>query len=150
MTKQVDTSLAGRTHQAWCPDRRIYRVSCLAAYSLRSRRSSLVSSPSCSRCPVVTANDSYRGGRMMRSRLAFLGFVLALVASASAQDINIQVELAAPLGTDVSHKGDAISARVISPAALRGDVLLGKINESRTGNKLTGTATLSFSFDTLR
>ena len=60
------------------------------------------------------------------------------------------MQLAAPLGTDVSHKGDAISAQVISPAALQGDVLVGKINESSSGNKLTGTATLSFSFDTLR
>ena len=87
---------------------------------------------------------------MMRSRLAFLGFVLALVASASAQDINIQVELAAPLGTDVSRKGDAISARVISPSALQGDSVEGKVNESRSGNKFTGTAVLSFSFDMLR
>src|ERR1017187_6173827 len=87
---------------------------------------------------------------MVRSRLALLGFALILGVSASAQDISIQVVLAAPLGTDVSHKGDAISAQVISPSALQGDTLLGKINDSRAGNKFTGTAVLSFSFDTLR
>lgn len=87
---------------------------------------------------------------MVRSRLAGFGFALLLVGYASAQDINIQVELGAPLGTDVSHKGDAISARVISPSALQGDSVEGKVNESRSGNKLTGTAVLSFSFDTLR
>ena len=87
---------------------------------------------------------------MVRSPLALLGFALILGVSASAQDISIQVVLAAPLGTDVSHKGDAISAQVISPSALQGDTLLGKINDSRAGNKFTGTAVLSFSFDTLR
>ena len=85
----------------------------------------------------------------MRVREVCLGFALVLAGSALAQEIEIQAELTAPLGTDVSRKGDSITARVVSPPALQGDFLNGRVNESKPGGKLTGRAVLSFSFDTL-
>ncbi len=86
----------------------------------------------------------------MRRNLAFLGFVLMLAGFVLAQDIDIQVQLTSPLDTQVSRKGDAVSAQVISPAALQGDIVQGKVNDSRSGNKFGGKAVLSFSFDTLK
>jgi OmpA-OmpF porin, OOP family len=75
---------------------------------------------------------------------------LLLPAAAVAQDIEIQVELMNRIGTDVSHKGDFISGRVLSPPQLQGDMVDGKIADSRSGAKLGGKAVLSLSFDTLR
>jgi outer membrane protein OmpA-like peptidoglycan-associated protein len=79
-----------------------------------------------------------------------LGLALLVGGAALAQDIDIQAELTAPLGTDISRKGDAVSARVITPLALQGDIVEGKVKESKSGNKLTGQSVLRFSFDTLR
>ena len=73
----------------------------------------------------------------------FAGFI-------QAQTIEIQVELMNQIGTDTSRKGDLISARVVSPAQLQGDVVEGKITESKSGAKLGGQSAFSFSFDTLR
>ena len=54
------------------------------------------------------------------------------------------------IGTDTSRKGDMISGRVVAPAQLQGDVVEGKITESKSGAKLGGQSAFSFSFDTLR
>lgn len=86
----------------------------------------------------------------MRLHGTCLGFALLLGGAALAQDIDIQAELTAPLGTDISRKGDTVSARVLTPPALHGDIVEGKVRESKSGNKLTGQSVLSFSFDTLR
>ncbi len=86
----------------------------------------------------------------MRLHGTCLGFALLLGGAALAQDIDIQAELTAPLGTDISRKGDTVSARVLTPPALQGDIVEGKVRESKSGNKLTGQSVLSFSFDTLR
>jgi outer membrane protein OmpA-like peptidoglycan-associated protein len=87
--------------------------------------------------------------RLQRTCLG-LGLALLVGGAALAQDIDIQAELTAPLGTDISRKGDAVSARVITPLALQGDIVEGKVKESKSGNKLTGQSVLRFSFDTLR
>ena len=79
-----------------------------------------------------------------------LGFVLVLAPLALAQEIEMRDELTAPLGTGISRKGDMVSARVSKPAIAQGDTVEGRVNDCRSGNKLSGSAVLSFSFDTLR
>jgi OmpA-OmpF porin, OOP family len=83
----------------------------------------------------------------MRSRLTVLAFALLLVAAVQAQDVEIQVELMNGVGTGTSHKGDLISARVLSPAALQGDIAEGKVGKVEQGG---GKAVLTFAFETLR
>ncbi|MCK7462165.1 MAG: hypothetical protein MZU84_08915 [Sphingobacterium sp.] len=70
-----------------------------------------------------------------------------LVSFVQAQDVELQVELMNGIGTGSSHKGDLVSARVLGPAALQGDVLEGKIANVEQGG---GKAVLKFSFETLR
>ena len=67
-----------------------------------------------------------------------------------AQTVEIQLELMNQIGTDTSRKGDLVSARVLSPAQLQGDMVEGKITESKSGAKLGGQSAFSFTFDTLR
>jgi outer membrane protein OmpA-like peptidoglycan-associated protein len=83
----------------------------------------------------------------MRSRVILLAFALLLVTAVQAQDVELQVELMNGIGTGSSHKGDLVSARVLAPAALQGDVLEGKIANVEQGG---GKAALKFSFETLR
>ncbi len=83
----------------------------------------------------------------MRSRLTVLAFALFLVTAVQAQDIELQVELMNGLGTGASHKGDLVSARVLSPAALQGDIVEGKVGKVEQGG---GKAVLTFAFETLR
>jgi outer membrane protein OmpA-like peptidoglycan-associated protein len=83
----------------------------------------------------------------MRSRLTVAAFVLLLVTAVQAQDVEIQVELMNGVGTGTSHKGDLISARVLSPAALQGDIVEGKVGKVDQGG---GKAVLTFAFETLR
>src|SRR4051812_6097554 len=86
----------------------------------------------------------------MKAVAMSLGLALCLSAAALAQNIELQVELLGPLGTQSSHKGDRVFARVVSPAALAGDTVEGKVTEVRSGNKLRGQSVLNFSFDTLQ
>jgi len=62
-----------------------------------------------------------------------LGIVLALAlgASAAAQDIQLQVELVAPLQAKKSFKGYRVLARVITPEALKGDIIDGVVKDVR-------------------
>jgi outer membrane protein OmpA-like peptidoglycan-associated protein len=76
--------------------------------------------------------------------------ILCFGGSALAQDVDIQVELQSPLGTQTSRKGDRVTARVVSPAALAGDIAEGTVTEVRSGSKLGGKAVLNFSFETIQ
>jgi OOP family OmpA-OmpF porin len=75
---------------------------------------------------------------------------LLLAAPALAEDVDILVNLTSPLGTNISHRGDPVSARVVRPQALQGDAVEGHVKESRAGGKFGGKSVLNFSFDTLR
>jgi OOP family OmpA-OmpF porin len=86
----------------------------------------------------------------MKLRSALIGCLLLPAMAALAQDIEIQAELMNGIGTGTSRKGDLISARVLAPAALQGDFLDGKVNDSKAGGKIGGRSVLSFSFETLR
>ena len=86
----------------------------------------------------------------MKVRIASIVFLLLPIGIVHAQEIEIQVEMMNRVGTDTSRKGDMISARVLSPEALKGDIVEGKVSESKAGAKMGGKATLSLSFDTLK
>jgi outer membrane protein OmpA-like peptidoglycan-associated protein len=86
----------------------------------------------------------------MGPQYVILGFAFLLAGPALAQELDIQVQLTNAMGTDISRKGDPVSAQVVSPPALQGDIVEGKVNESKAGNKFGGKAVLRFSFDTLR
>lgn len=83
------------------------------------------------------------GLRFFSSAIFFAGLL-------QAQKLDLQIELMNQIGTDTSRKGDMISGRVLSPAPLQGDIVEGKITESKSGAKLGGQSAFSFSFDTLR
>jgi outer membrane protein OmpA-like peptidoglycan-associated protein len=79
--------------------------------------------------------------------MAWLVGALLLVSFVRAQETEIQVELMNGVGTGSSHKGDLVSARVLSPAGLQGDILEGKVASVEQGG---GKAVLKLSFETLR
>ena len=83
----------------------------------------------------------------MRNTLRLLVGALLLVSFIQAQDVELQVELMNGIGTGSSHKGDLVSARVLSPAALQGDIVEGKVGKVEQGG---GKAVLTFAFETLR
>jgi OmpA-OmpF porin, OOP family len=83
----------------------------------------------------------------VRSKFSLLVGASLLVSVLQAQDTQVQVELMNGVGTGSSHKGDLVSGRVISPAALQGDMLEGKVVNVEQGS---GKAVLKFSFETLR
>jgi OmpA-OmpF porin, OOP family len=85
-----------------------------------------------------------------KSALVWLAATLVFPALIQAQTVDLQVELMNQIGTDTSHKGDLISGRVLSPAPLQGDIVEGKITESKSGAKLGGQSVFAFSFDSLR
>jgi hypothetical protein len=74
-----------------------------------------------------------------------LGIVLALALSAiaAAQDIQLQVELVGPLQAKKTFKGDRVLARVITPEALKGDVIDGVVKDTRPRR-------ITFTLETLR
>ncbi|MGJ5818327.1 OmpA family protein [Paludibaculum fermentans] len=86
----------------------------------------------------------------MKQPFTWLASMLLFTGCIQAQSIDIQVELMNQIGTDTSRKGDLISGRVIAPPQLQGDVVEGRITESRSGAKLGGKSVFSFTFDTLR
>lgn len=87
---------------------------------------------------------------MTRLRYAWLPGALLFAGLIQAQTIELQVELMNQIGTDTSRRGDLVTGRVISPAHLQGDMVEGKITESKSGAKLGRQSAFSFSFDTLR
>jgi serine/threonine protein kinase len=92
-------------------------------------------------------------GTTMRSRT--LSAVLALFAALPIgaqlipRDSEFHVKLLAPIDTKTSRKGDKITAQVLAPAAFRGDILGGRIDEASNGGKLKGKAVLHFTFQSL-
>ncbi len=87
---------------------------------------------------------------MIRLRYTAFTGAFMLAGWVQAQSLQVQVELMNQIGTDTSRKGDLISGRVLSPEQLQGDIVEGKITESKSGAKLGGQSAFSFSFDTLK
>jgi hypothetical protein len=81
---------------------------------------------------------------------ALMSSIFALAGIAQAQEVELQVELMGPLGTQISHKGDRLFARVVTPAAFQADTLEGKVTEVRSGGKIHGQSVLNFTFETLQ
>src|SRR5690349_12306330 len=67
-----------------------------------------------------------------------------------AQEIELQVELSSQVATATARKGDPVAATVLSPAALAGDTVEGKVTEARSGAKLGGQSVLTIDFDLLK
>ena len=86
----------------------------------------------------------------MRRSLFCFNLALLLGGIAAAQEIELQVELMGPLGTQTSHKGDRLFARVTNPDPFKADTLEGRVTEVRSGGKLRGTSVLNFTFETLQ
>lgn len=80
----------------------------------------------------------------------FLVTGLLALAGLSAQDLQLHVELMNQVGTATSRQGDMVSARVVNPPALRGDIVEGRVAEARSGAKLGGRSVLDLDFVTLR
>jgi outer membrane protein OmpA-like peptidoglycan-associated protein len=78
---------------------------------------------------------------------ALLAFTLLFAGIACTQEIDLQAELMGPLGTQTSHKGDRVFARVVTPG-FTGDTLEGKVTDAKSGGKMTGNSVLSFTFET--
>jgi outer membrane protein OmpA-like peptidoglycan-associated protein len=72
------------------------------------------------------------------------------VGCIQAQTIDLHVELMNQIGTDVSRKGDMVSGRVMTPSQFQGDIVEGKIMESKSGARQGGSSILSINFNTLR
>ncbi len=83
-------------------------------------------------------------------RLRWVWMTVLFAGFAQAQETELQVELMNRVGTETSRKGDLVSARVVSPASLQGDVVEGKITESTSGSKAGGQSVLDIDFDMLR
>jgi OmpA-OmpF porin, OOP family len=86
----------------------------------------------------------------MIAKLKLVWLVFLFAGIAKAQEMEIQVELMNQIGTETSRKGDLVSAKVISPANLKGDVVEGKITESTSGAKSRGESVLDVDFDILK
>src|SRR6516225_6484941 len=85
--------------------------------------------------------------RSVKLSAGWLALTLLLAGSAHAQEIDFQVELMGPLGTQTSHKGDRVFARVVTPG-YAGDTVEGKVTDAKAGGKMTGNSVLSFTFET--
>ena len=72
----------------------------------------------------------------------------AALALAQSPEIRVTARLLGPISTDTSQKGDRITAEIREPEASLGDVLEGRITESKSGQKLKGESVLTFTFDT--
>jgi OmpA-OmpF porin, OOP family len=81
----------------------------------------------------------------MKSPIGILLVAAVSVAIANAQETRFTVRLSQPLSTAKSHKGDPVSAKVISPNGFKGDTVRGTVTESRPGNR----PELNLAFDTL-
>ncbi len=90
------------------------------------------------------------GDSRMRLHSMWIAVALLFAGAARAQEIELQLELTKPVGTDINRKGDPVSARVLSPAALQGDTVEGKITDSKASGKMKGQSTLRFTFETLK
>jgi OmpA-OmpF porin, OOP family len=86
----------------------------------------------------------------MRYLGTWLVLMFVLVPAVQSDEIELQAQLLGSLSTEGSRKGDRISARVLAPVALHGDVVEGQVTNVRSGGKIRGQSVLSFTFETLR
>jgi OOP family OmpA-OmpF porin len=77
-------------------------------------------------------------------KLSFIGLALVLAGAAAAQETLLQLELVGSLDSQKTFKGDRILARVVSPEALKGDMVDGVVKDVKNGKR-----TISFTLDTL-
>jgi hypothetical protein len=59
------------------------------------------------------------------------------------------VKLLTPISTSTNKKGDKITAQVVEPAEMSGDIVEGTIRNSNSGGKVKGKSTLNLSFEAL-
>lgn len=59
------------------------------------------------------------------------------------------VELESSLSTDASQRGDRFRARVVDPREFEGAIVEGRVTRVKRAGKVTGTAELQLSFDTI-
>ena len=78
--------------------------------------------------------------------------LLAAMAPAAllGQEMPFTVQLTSGISTSASHTGDAVAGKVLEPAAFAGDAIQGHVTESKSGNKIHGSASLRFNFDTIQ
>jgi len=86
-------------------------------------------------------------GSFRSSSSLLAGF--SLVEGNNALVGEFRVRLLDAISTESSRVGDSVRARVVSPEALKGDALEGKIHYCRKGGQLNGDAVLAFSFNQL-
>ena len=86
----------------------------------------------------------------MRRSSICLSLALSLGGIAAAQEMELQVALTSPLGTQTSHKGDRVTGQVTRPDSFKGDTVEGRVTEVRSGSKIRGTSSLNFTFETLQ
>lgn len=67
-----------------------------------------------------------------------------------AQPSDFRVKLLTSVSTETSQIGDSVTARVITPAELRGDIIEGSVKYLKKGGKIKGQAILMFSFEKLQ
>ncbi len=85
----------------------------------------------------------------MRLRVCWILFASLCAGAVWAQEIEMQVELSNPLGTETSRKGDAVSARVVSPDDLKGDIATGKVTNVKSAVKVVLVSQFGVSADRL-
>jgi hypothetical protein len=66
----------------------------------------------------------------MKNRIGILLVAALSVAVAHAQETRFTVRLSQPLSTARNHKGDPVSAKVVSPNDFKGDTIRGTVTES--------------------
>jgi hypothetical protein len=66
------------------------------------------------------------------------------------QDSILVIELESSLSTEASQQGDRFQARVIDPREFAGAIIEGRVTRVRRPGKVTGTAELQLSFETIR
>jgi hypothetical protein len=81
--------------------------------------------------------------------LLLTGMQLAAAPGVARKEVEVRVRLLSPLDTATNKKGDQITAQVLTPAEFAGDILEGKVLESKGGAKVKGSAVLNFAFETI-
>jgi hypothetical protein len=71
------------------------------------------------------------------------------LAAQTVPESEFRVKLLGPLSTKTSQKGDKITAQVLSPQQFNGDIMEGKVTESKSSGKMKGQSVLNFTFETL-
>lgn len=85
---------------------------------------------------------------MNKLTAAWILSATAVLAAAQSSEIQVTARLLGPISTDSSRQGDRITAEIREPQASAGDILEGRITESKSGRKLKGESVLTFTFET--